>query len=197
MATLCVSDGCSFYGTPEQGGRCSEHSDGQRAPRTLLNENDILRVLGKTAEEVFVEDAIYAERLFWIVHHGLPMIHCDDLESAEAVLGMPHGKALRVNDAIRMMNEIDKKNPFRYTRIALEKVLVIKTLHKTALPMDVFPVGICYHGGHATPHTGMSDDAIRSLFTPSVEVRTRSRALEMEHLTGGAAVNVSANVQEP
>lgn len=172
MALRCLVNGCVFYANDGCFGTCSEHSIYKpvkilsflrpRLPRDILDiiwefsknnkavpisDDEIITRLGIDAEQILVGRELIEERLLWLQHHDLPYLHCDNIQAGLDALQLPQNKKLRREDAIRLMTVIDQRNPSHFTRLAMEKAVVIKTLHRAALPADVFPIGLCYHGG--------------------------------------------------
>lgn len=168
----CSVDQCAFFANEGCYGTCSQHSVYKpvkilsllkpKLPKDVLDviwefsrkrvvaplaDNEILSALGRTAEEVFVGQELIGERLLWLQNRDLPYLHCDDIRGALHVLQLPVNRKIRRDDAVRLMAAIDQRNPQRYSRIALEKAIVIKTLNSAALPGEVFAIGLCYHGG--------------------------------------------------
>jgi hypothetical protein len=127
-----------------------------------LRDNEIVAILGKRPEDVFVDPDLVQERVYWLEHHDLPYMGCDAIEYAIGVLDFTEGKYLRVEDAERIMVAIDLRDPNRYPRIAMEKAVVIKTLHRGILPRSMFSVGLCYHGAPACTNK-MSRECVRNI----------------------------------
>jgi hypothetical protein len=128
----------------------------------FLSENQILAILGRSANDVFVDSDLIDERILWLRHHNLPFLGCDDIYTATNLLQFPEKKFLRVEDAERIMVAIDLRHPFHHSRIAMEKAVVIKTLHRGVLPKSIFSVGLCYHGAPACTNK-MSFECVQNI----------------------------------
>jgi len=191
-ALLCREDGCAFFGTTQNHGKCSAHAVGGHGPRTALTENEILERLGLQREDVFMTEDVVQERCVWLRRYNLPYLHCDDISGAETVLGLPQDETrwLSVDQAVALMNAVDQRHPMRYPRIAIEKAIVRRTFYSTLLPQSVFPVGLCYHGEIVVLHNHSEVDLLRKtvqrLWKPFVSNQERRR-IESLALRGGAA----------
>lgn len=185
-APLCHVDACPFYANEGCYGTCSRHSIYKAVkilairwpalPKDVLNlvwdfsqtesvpmkDDDILAKLG-LGKDVLIEPRSVDERALWFRHtHHLPVLHCDNIRHAMEILNLPADRFLRSEDAQKLMIAIDLRNPERGTRIAMEKAIVIKTLHRAALPMEMFSVGLCYYGRPLCVST-MHMDTIREI----------------------------------
>jgi len=184
----CITAGCPFFANEGCYGTCSLHSIYKPVkilsfmkpllPKEVLDlifkmsydptpmflsDNQILAILGKTADDVFVDPDLVNERILWLRHHNLPYLSCDDIHMASDLLQFPEEKFLRVEDAERIMVEIDLRDPFlHHSRIAVEKAVVLKTMHRGVLPRSMFPVGLCYHGAPGCTNK-MSLECVRNI----------------------------------
>jgi len=176
----CNAPDCPFYANPGCEGACSQHvlavclkTVGCLRPRLpqdvlevmatflrdahrsrLLSDDEIVSRLGLSARDVLVDGSWVEERLLWLRHHDLPLLHCDEVSEAAQILCMPVHQQLRVHDAQRLMMAVVERHPRSFTRIAIEKAIVRQTLHRGALSTSLFPVGLCYHG--TSPLTTLS-----------------------------------------
>lgn len=167
--STCHVLNCPYYANEGCYGACSEHSKYKaikiiaikkpELPKEILNlfwefyhvhsvamtDDQIVARLGLNADDILVDTETVNERAVWLRHHHLPFLHCDNIEGALDVLSLPHEKRLRADDAQKLMVMIDLRHPSRWTRIALEKAIVMRTLNRGSLPRDMFSVGLCYY----------------------------------------------------
>lgn len=131
-----------------------------------MNEAGILQLAFSedSLGDLWMSREMFEERLEWFRRAWKPeYVHCDDLERADEILSIPDGRWLSVDDAVRLMNAVDVRNPYRYTRIAIEKMIVIRTLYPNGLPKDAFSVGLCYYGHDRQFHPGMNPKTVREI----------------------------------
>jgi hypothetical protein len=148
-----------------------------------ITESEALTVMN-CLTDLFIPKEIIKERLFWLSKTKLPYVHCDDLSKAKEILGLTEEKSLSVEDAELLMNAIDKHFICNYTRIAYEKVIVIRTWAYWCLKTHLFPVGLCYHGrGGLLPTKKEQIPA----FIKEQRDFTKTRVQPTEQLTGGGA----------
>ena len=184
----CRAHGCPFFGFPTA---CSQHQftvafqefclqtrsnlnadvirkigelakPEHKSGRVAMTEEDILRQMGWNAEEVWEDAAVVEERLFWLQHHDLPFLSCDDTHTALEWLGFNDRKKIKAEDAHRLLTAVEARQPHHYTEIAIQKALVILSLNVGLLDPQRFSVGLCYHGRDPI-YYNMKPDAIRSI----------------------------------
>lgn len=137
----------------------------QNRPRRPVSDTELDAILGD--QIVWEEDALVDERCFFLQHHVPAYFSCDDLDQAEQWLGLsprPLQRHLKAAQAVRLMTAIEtRRNISAYPMIAMQKVLVQRTAHTALLPVDMFSVGLCYHGRSAFLST-MDPNLIRNLW---------------------------------
>ena len=156
---------------------------------TRMDERAIVSACFPGAEDdLWVPRPVFEERLEWLRACWRPeSMHCDDLARASEILSVPAGRWLSVDDAVRMMNIVHVRYPSHYTRIAIQKMIVIRTLYPNGLPVDMFSIGLCYYGYRNEFHIRMDPGRIREiLLTPrwSPPPSGGSRTM-MTMMTGG------------
>lgn len=140
----------------------------EEGPSTLraLTEEQVWGFFSETETVAMrMDKEMYAERLYWLSNHRIPSLHCDDLLGASGVLSIPHDRWLTVDEATRVMLAVESNHADAYTRIAIQKMLVIRTLFWQGLPPDLFSVGLCYYGPRQTLHSRMEPENVRSIVT--------------------------------
>ena len=132
-----------------------------RRPR---QDEDLLRVLGRDPATACYDAGQVLERVYFLGHHDLPYIGCDDLESAREMTGLSGDRFLKSEDARNLMRAVlSRPGAHHYTVIAIEKVLCIDAINHAALPTDLFPVGSCYYAKPKAYNTTSDDDIRRML----------------------------------
>jgi len=134
-----------------------------RQPR---QDEDILRVLGQDPATAFYDADKVMERIYYLGHHNLPYIGCDDIESAREMTGLSGDRFLKSEDARNLMRAVlSRSRTYDYTVIAIEKVVCMDTINHAALPTELFPIGSCYFGKPKVYNT-TSDDKVRQMLGP-------------------------------
>jgi hypothetical protein len=142
-------------------GYVSSETSALRQPR---QDEDLVRVLGRDPATAFYDADHILERVYFLGHHDLPYIGCDDIMSAREMTGLSGDRLLKSEDARNLMRAVlSRPGAHEYTVLAIEKVLCIDAINHAALPRELFPVGSCYYGKPKVYNTTPDDDLCRIL----------------------------------
>lgn len=130
----------------------------------ILTEDQIINLLHLN-QDLFFNDDMINEKIFWFTHHPMFHVHCDDIMTANLVLQLDMKKKLKKDQAERLMNVISSKFD-NHTCIAFEKAIFLKTFVPMNLDRQLFSVAYCYLGNEKPFIVkGMSTQKIKRLLS--------------------------------